>query len=441
MEAGPVSAKKPRLTLLDCLALGINGIVGSGIFLLPGQLAEAAGPSSVIAFVVCGAICVLIALCFAEASGQTERTGGAYAYARLAFGETTSFAVGWMSLIAGVEGFAAVARGLATQLARLWTPLASSERQALFAAGLILLLGLINALGLKAGARTSDLFSVVKIGPLLAFVVLGLWHLEPSRLTPFWPSSSQGFARAVFIAVFACSGFEYVAVPAGDAEQARRDIPRALIGSLLGATVIYALVQLAAVGSGPIAGSQQPLADSAERLWGPSAATAVGLAAVVSMAGFCASSAFIGPRLFVAFAEEGVLPASFAEHHPKLDTPVRAIVLSSGLAAVAAWGLDLDKLVNLSIGALFAQYLPTCLAVMVLRRTQPNAPRTFKLPFGDLIPVLAVLVSLAMLIVAQPSRDELIGNLIVLGVGFVLYGLRRWTSSRSPSSSAKSGPD
>ena len=130
---------RPRLSLLDCVAIGVNGIVGSGIFLLPGRMAAEAGPSSILAFLACGFICLLVALCFAEAAGTFDRSGGAFLYARTAFGETAGFAIGWMSLVEGVVGYAAGARGLATQMGTLVPALGSDLAQAACAGEVYLL--------------------------------------------------------------------------------------------------------------------------------------------------------------------------------------------------------------------------------------------------------------------------------------------------------------
>lgn len=423
---------RARLSLLDCIALGINGIVGSGIFLLPGRMAAVAGPSAALAFLVCGGICILIALCFAEAAGMFDRSGGAYLYARVAFGERVGFAIGWMALVEGVIGFAAGSRGLASQLGALWPALAGPAAQAACGAGLIVLLGVINALGLKAGARTSDALSILKLLPLVALCGAGLLAAQPQRLHPLLPTSAHGFGQAVFLAIFACSGFEYVAVPAGEARAARRDVPRAIVGALAGATVLYALVQLSAMGATDIAGSGQPLFDAAVHLLGPAGGKVVLVAALVSMAGFCASSALIGPRLFVAFAEEGLLPAAVGRMHPRLGTPLGAVTLAAGLSAVAAATLDFDHLVDIGNVVLFAQYLPTCLAVMVLRRTRPDLPRTYRVPFGDVVPVLAMATAVAMLVIARPARAELLASAVTVGVGFVLFGIRRRLVAAAP---------
>ena len=422
-----------RLSLLDCIAIGINGIVGSGIFLLPGKMAAAAGPSSILAFVACGLVFLLVALCFGEAASRFDRSGGAFLYARTALGDGVGFVIGWMSLCEGVIGYAAVSRGLASQVGALWPTLAGPWGQASFAGGFILFLGAVNIAGLKKGAHTSDVLSIVKLLPLGVLLAVGLWHFQPAKLTPFWPATGhQGFSAAVFLAVFACSGWEYTAVPAGEARDPRRDVPRAMMGALAGAVALYALVQLALVGSANISGSEQPLADAASQLIGPFGAKAIAIAGTVSMAGFCASSALVGPRLIVAFAEDGLLPTSIGRMSAKLGTPIRAIALGAGSSALVAFALPFEDLVDVGNVALFAQYLPTCVAVMVLRRTRPDLPMGFRVPMGDLVAVLAIVASIALLWVGSPGRDEWRRSAELLVAGLVYYAGRRWWLARKP---------
>src|SRR6185295_18949338 len=248
-RAAPQARKHPalkrELTLLDAVGIGVNGIVGSGIYLLVAPLARAGGGSSVAGVLGCGGVCVLIALCFAELSSMYDRSGGPYVYARDAFGENVGFAVGWLGMSTGVLGLAAVAVGFAGALSRFW-PAAATPR-APIAVALIAALGFINWLGVRQGGRTSTALSVLKIVPLLAVALAGL------RFAPHAPLSFElrGAASAAFLAIFMMSGFEYAAVPAGEVRDARRTVPLAIVGSISGAALLYALLQLAALATLP----------------------------------------------------------------------------------------------------------------------------------------------------------------------------------------------
>ncbi|HEX4386921.1 MAG TPA: APC family permease, partial [Myxococcales bacterium] len=156
---------KRELSLLDAIGIGINGIVGSGIYLLVAPLAKAGGGASVAGVLACGTLCVLIALCFAEVGSMYDESGGPYVYARDAFGKPLGFAVGWLGMSVGVLGLAAVSSGFAGALARFW-PGAATAR-APIACGIIILFGAINLKGVKAGGRASTSLSLLKIGPLI----------------------------------------------------------------------------------------------------------------------------------------------------------------------------------------------------------------------------------------------------------------------------------
>lgn len=419
-------ASAKRLSLFDCIAIGVNGIVGSGIFLLPGRLAAEAGPASVLAFLLCGILCGLIALCFAEAAGMFDRSGGPYVYARAAFGEPAGFAVGWMALATGTLGASAVARGFAQSLAPFAPAAAEPAVQGAIAAGLLLALGALNALGLKVGAGTSDFFSVVKILPLLLFVALVLPHVRAANFAAMPDDPVGGVASAAFIAVFALAGFEVVPVPAGETADARRTIPIATLGSLLGATLLYMVVQAVAVGAfADLPGSANPLADAARAVLGPAGGSLIAVGAVVSMAGYCAGSALVVPRYYAALGEDRLLPARLAARDPRRDTPVAAIATATLASAALAAFLDFGRLVDISNVAIFFQYVPTCLAVLVLRRTRPDLPRRWRLPGGAAIPALATITSVALFAIARPARRELAMAAVYLGAGAIVYALGR----------------
>jgi APA family basic amino acid/polyamine antiporter len=281
------SSPKRRLSLFDCVGIGINGIIGSGIYLLIAPLASKGGYASVIGILACGLLCILIGLCFAELSGMFDQSGGPYVYARAAFGRYPGFIVGWIAMSTGVLGWSAVSVGFGEALAKLvpWfgTPLLrvgdfTLAIKTLVSVGLILTLGTINFLGVKAGARTSDFLSMVKIVPLILLGLFGLTRLRPEVLTGMFSAQSvpgepvsylHAVSSSAFLAVFMISGFEYVPVPAGETVNAKRNVPLALVGSLVGATVLYGLVQLVALSTVPdLYARQQPLMDVAAALVG-----------------------------------------------------------------------------------------------------------------------------------------------------------------------------
>ena len=412
--------QRRELSLLDAVGIGVNGIVGSGIYLLVAPLARVGGGSSVAGVLGCGALCILIALCFAELSSMYDRSGGPYIYARDAFGVHVGYAVGWLGMATGVLGLAAVSVGFAGALGR-FVPAAGAARGPV-AVALIWALGAVNYAGVKAGGRTSTVLSIVKIVPLILVALLGLRFAGNAPLA-LHPGEA---VSAAFLSIFMLSGFEYAAVPAGEVKDARRSVPLAIIGSIAFASLLYALLQLAALGALPdLAAHEQPLPDVAIRVLGAWGGPLLGVAAVLSMLGFCAGVALVAPRYFMALADDGHLPARLRETRP-------AILVSTVFCSALAIVLGYASLVDVSNVVILSGYALTCLATLVLRYRKPDLPRRYRLPFGSAIPLLAFVSAVALLIAARPKAQEWRFSLVLLVIGFALRGatalLRRASS-------------
>ena len=410
-----------QLTLVDCFGLGINGIIGSGIFLLPAALQRRAGAQSPLAWLAVGTLCTLIALCFAEAASRTDRSGGPYRYAVEAFGPLVGFAVGWITMVSSLLGYAAVARGFAEHAAFLVGGGESAPALVASVVVLVTVLAAVNIIGIKPSARTGDVISVVKVVGLVAFVAVGLFHVRAANLhaAPA-PAAGEtpGLFAAAFAGLFACTGFEYVPVPAGETVDPRRAIGLSMTVSVVGATLLYALVQIVAMGTLPALGSStRPLVDAARAFAGRGGADAIALVASLSALGFCASSAMVVPRYVETFAQDAFLPRLLERRSPRFGTPAVAIVATSVLTAILGATLDFDKLADVSNVAVVAQYVSTCIAILVWRTRDPGGA-TFRLPLGPTIPLLAIGGSVLFLF--HVSRLELFfgAALLVAGLAF-----------------------
>jgi APA family basic amino acid/polyamine antiporter len=420
----------PRaLGLADSIGIGVNGIVGSGVYLLVAPLAAVGGGSSALGVVACGCLCFLIALCFAELSSMFDQSGGPYVYARKAFGSGVGFGVGWFGLATGVLGLAAVASGFAGALGR-FVPAATAARVPI-AVALICAFGAINYLGVKAGGRTSTALSVLKIAPLVLLAICGLRLVRLDSLH----AAVAPTVRSAFLAIFMMSGFEYAAVPAGEVREPRRTIPLAILGSLGGAVVLYALLQLVSLGALPdLAQREQPLPDVAALVFGGVGARLIGVAALLSMAGFCSSVALVAPRYFTALAQDGYLPSRLAGLS-RFATPGPAIVASTAFASALAIVLAYASLVDVANVVILSGYALTCIACLVLRYRLPDAPRRYRLPLGPLIPLLAAGSAIALLVSARPRFEELRFALVLLGLGFAAWAATaavRWATAPAP---------
>ncbi|MBI5629518.1 MAG: amino acid permease [Elusimicrobia bacterium] len=404
------------LTFLDMTCVGVNAIVGSSIFLFPGKLAAFLGPASVLSFAFTGLLLSSVALCFAEAASRYERPGGAYLYTRDAFGDWAGYGVGWMCWVTQILSWAAVANGIAVYLGYFGPLFTQKWLVKAVAASVILLMGTINYRGVKMGAWTSDFFTMAKLVPLLLFAAVGLARFDASALHPFAPTGLRSMGPACFLAYFAFQGFESIPVPAGEAQNPQRNVPLAVIFSMALATVLYMLVQLAAVGSYPgLAGSERPLAEAAARLLGPVGASVIVAGAVLSMIGYNAGCALGSPRYLVALAQDAHLPPSLGALHERFGTPSKAVAWTAGLSLLAAVLVDFGKLVDVTNIVVCAQYLATCAAVPLLRR---GGAGPFQIPGGALVPSLGVAATLWL--GAQGGLAEIAWTLGFLSFGLIL---------------------
>lgn len=445
MSTAEHHASKRQLTLIDCLGIGINGIVGSGIFFLPAALYRSAGGRGPLAWLIVGTLCCLVALCFAEAASRTDRSGGPYRYACDAFGPYVGFGIGWVTLLSTILGYAAVARGFGITAAGFIGLSGHTTSEVLLSCTMVLGLCGINIIGVRSSARTGDVISAVKILSLVLFVGIGMFFVKAANLTvaPQPAAGEQtGLIAAAFAGLFACTGFEYIPVPAGEARNPRRTIPLAMVISVLASTALYALVQIVAAGVHPNLGSSEtPLVDAVGQFAGQRGRTLMELAALISSFGFCASSALVGPRYLEAFAEDGFMPGLFMRRSIRWGTPAVAVtVLSLLVVGLLSSGLKFQRLADVSNVAVVVQYVATCIAVLILRRKAAARQHGFTIPFGPLVPCLALAGCLAFLRFVGVFELRLAAGMITVGLVIgSIYRSRPSGRERAKGSSGSQG--
>jgi amino acid transporter len=380
------------------------------------------GGLSPLAFLLCAVGLAPVALCYAEAAGRTDRSGGPYVYAREAFGPWSGFVIGWLCYANSVFALAAVALVAAANLGRFSTVFASPAAARTVGIGLICAFGALNYVGTKPSARVTDLFTVGKLVALFVLVAAALPAIVPARFAAPPPHGLAGIGAATFISVFAVQGFEVVPVPAGEAARPSRNVPIGILFALAVSSVIYVIVQAAVVGTHPrlSAPTDTPLADAALAV-APTLGLVVSLGGLISIVGYIAGNALGAPRYAFAAAEDGYLPRALAFVHPRFQTPSRAIVFTCLLSSALVWASDYRRLIGLSNLTVAAQYLATCAAVPVLRRRGPST--AFAAPGGLLVPLVGIAVSLW--IFTEGSSAELAYAAGALVVGVVLAALSR----------------
>ena len=411
--------EKRRLGLFDVLCIGVNATVGSGVFTLPDDMAREMGGFSPLAYLFCALLLLPVALCFAELSGRFEETGGAYVYARAAFGPRVGYLLGWFCWTATFVSWAANTTLLIALLGI--DPYPAGK---LLCAAAILGLGAINYFGIKPGAWTVNVVVIGKLAAIACFLAVAFFSFDPSRFGGALPHGAAGVGQGIYLALFPLQGFEVAPVAAGETKNPRRNVPLATMGTLLFSAILFIIVQAALVGAYPnlATESQQPLTDAARHL-GRTIGILVFVGSMISMGGFNAGSALGSPRYAQAIAAHGLLPAPLARVHPRWSTPHIAIVSTTLLATVLAIFFDYRQLVGMSNITVVIQYLFTCLAVPFIRRKQPGKSTGWIIPGGPVVPVLGALGSLVLL--RGASLDEVVFALAALVVGTIVLVLQR----------------
>jgi amino acid transporter len=353
------------LTGFDITCIGVNAIVGSGIYLFPGKLSATLGAGSIAAWLVTGALCLPLALTFAALGAMEERTGGPVRYAELAFGRGVSFVVGWSAWVTSVVSWAAVASGI-PRYAGVFVPSVEHGLGAsALTATIIVALTVLNVVGVKPGARLTAALTILKLVPLAVFVFAGLFAVETARLEHVPESAFDAFPAMALMIMFAYQGFEVVGVAAGEVKDPRRVVPKAVVQSIALATALYLLVQIVFVGVGG-SPTDAALPGAAGRFLGAGGVALLGAGGLVSMLGFAAGTALSTPRYLLALGEERLVPHVLVRQHSRFQTPAVAIVTTSFITLILTFVLDFKNLVDLAVLAVLGQYFATSAALVRL---------------------------------------------------------------------------
>jgi amino acid transporter len=421
----------PRLLrvvgLAGLTAIAVNGVVGSGIFVLPAAVYGLAGPASPTAYALAAVLMALVVACFAEAGSRSDETGGPYLYARDAFGELAGFLVGWMFFLTRLAATAAIANAFVNYLGYLDPALATGAGR--FAAITLAVGGLaaINLYGVRGASRTVNFLTIAKLVPLVVFIVVGLAivDLHGPRAPVLGLPQGGSLRQAALLLVFAYGGFENANVPTEEAVDPRRHLPIALLSTIAAVAVLYMLIQIVAQAALPeLATSATPLASAARAVMGPPGGALLTAAAVVSTLGSISAIILVGPRILFAFARHGQLPAVLARIHPRRSSPHLAVVVFAVLVWAVALVGGFAQLAALSAVARLIFSASTCLAVPILRWRRRDAAPAFALPGGPAIPLFAVVLSVWLL--TGVTRTQAIAGAVGLASGLVIHLAGRW---------------
>ena len=414
-------------------ANAVNLTIGAGIFALPAVVAVILGPAALLAYLVCGALVLLVLTCFAEVGSQVTRSGGAVVYVEEAFGPMAGF-VTWVvfSLAYCAGSDAAIAHVMMDALATPFPALSGGMARTL--AFIVLFSGLaaVNVRGVRQGARVAVTATVAKLLPLLLLVAVGVFAVQRHNLAwPGWPSIQQ-LGAGTLLLFFAFGGVESALTPSGEIRDPARTVPRAILGATGAIVLLYVALQFVAqgvLGSELAQGSPTPLADVAQRIAGGAGRSLVVACTAVAGFGVLAGDIIASPRAFLSVAEDGMLPRSVGQVHPRFHTPWIAIISYAAFALLLTLSGGFKALAVLSSMALLLTYLAVCLAALQFRYGRPWVPGSFRAPGGPTVALLASAVVLWVL--AHSTQRETLGMAVLIAVSISYYLIRRRTMVRS----------
>jgi basic amino acid/polyamine antiporter, APA family len=436
---------KRAVGALDLTALGVGAIIGTGIFVVIGEGAGDAGPAVTVSFVLAAVTCLFSALSYAELASSIPIAGSAYTYTYATLGEVVAWIIGWDLILEYGIAVAAVAVGWGGNLnefldtafgVRIPDALSTSPEQGgTFNLPAVLIVVAVTALlmkGARETARTNTIMVVVKLAVLVLFIVVAATVFDSGNLRPFAPNGLDGIVTAASVIFFAFIGFDAVSTGSEEAKKPSRDLPIAICGSLLIATVVYVLVSVTAVGVLPaseLQESEAPLAHALEAGAGISwAASVTAFGALVAITSVMLTTLYGQTRIMFAMARDRLIPEWLAEVNPRTGTPVRLTLgFGFGIALLAAF-VPLSTIVELvNIGTLFAFVLVNA-GVIILRRTRPEMARPFKVPFSPVFPLIGI--ALCVYLMAQLPLTTWIRFSGWLALGMLIYVLYGYRHSR-----------
>jgi APA family basic amino acid/polyamine antiporter len=467
----PDNKLRRDLSALDLTVFGVGVIVGTGIFVLTGNVAkESAGPAVALSFVAAGIACALAALCYAEFASTVPVAGSAYTFSYATIGELPAWIIGWDLMLELALGAATVAVGWSGYAKILLDdlgihlPSSIAGEDATFNVPAMLVVLAVTALlvfGVKVSSRVNAVVVAIKIAVILLVIVAGLFFIKGANYHPFIPKATSspelhggkapliqvlfGYTPSTFgwggiiagaaIVFFAFIGFDVVATAAEETKKPKRDLPIGIIASLLICTTLYVAVSLVVTGMQNYKhlSTDAPLAEAFKSVGHPAFATIISVGALAGLTTVVLILMLGQSRVFFAMSRDRLLPSWLAQVHPRFGTPYRVTIIIGGVVALIAGLVPLSALAELvNIGTLFA-FIVVSIGVVILRRTHPELPRSFRVPGSPVVPFLAVLAC-GYLMLNLPV-DTWLRFVIWMLIGFVVYFLYGRRNSRVGASS------
>ncbi|AMN46763.1 amino acid permease [Steroidobacter denitrificans] len=448
---------KRVLTARQLILLGVGAVIGAGIFVLTGQAAAVhAGPAITISFILAGVACALAGLCYAEFAALLPVSGSAYSYSYATLGEFIAWFIGWNLVLEYLFAVSTVAVGwsgyfnsllhsigevaggsLGLPEAFASAPFSVIDGQLIATGAIINLPAVIIILGICAlcvrgmsqSAFVNGIIVTIKVTVILLFVAFSLQYVDTSNWVPYIPAAEgpgrfgwDGIVRGASVVFFAYIGFDAVSTAAQEAKNPQRDMPIGILGSLVACTVLYIVVAAVLTGMLPyeLLGTAKPVSTALEAypnlLW---LKTVVEIGAIAGLSSVILVMMIGQTRIFYTMSRDGLIGRMFGQVHPRYQTPHKGTIFVGLVAGTLAGLLPIGVLGDLvSMGTLLA-FATVCIGVLVLRKTRPDLPRAFRVPFAGIICPLGAIICLWLF--SRAFKDNWHWMTTWILVGFVIY--------------------
>ena len=416
---------KRTIGVLGLACAVVNITVGTGIFVLPALVAENLGAAAIVCFFICGLLIFLIALCFAEVGSKVAVSGGTYAYIETAFGPFAGFLANnifWLGSC--VLSDAAIANALTKTLSFFLPFINAAVFRPVFFLLLFGSLAYINIRGAKYGVRFIMFTTIAKLIPLLLIIGFGTGHIALENLQWKVSLSLNNIGASSLILFYAFLGIETAVTNGGEFKNPAKTVPLGILSGLSFVVILYIAIQLITqgiLGDQLIANKEAPLMAVAKLILGPAGITLIVVGTAVSMLGSLSGAILAIPRVLFAGARDGILPKGLSKVHPQFFTPHIAIIVYATLGFLFAVFGVFKQLIILSSAATLLIYLGVVLATIKLRYKKFAAEKTFTIPGGITVPVLATAIIIWLL--SNLSQEEIIGIgifVLVLAIIFLI---------------------
>lgn len=476
IEESKTTELKKTLNIFDLLILGISAVVGTGIFTIIGSAIVGSSPSTgagtavIISMLIAATASLFSALAYSEIAAMIPVAGSAYTYTYATMGEFMAWIAGWILMLEYAIGNITVATAWTGYFAQflkgfkhilpdfiinfpLWLrndfrsiysmcdkygwnvhdkmpfinlpfgieiPIAINI-PAIF---IVLVLTVLLIKGIKESTRVASLMVFVNLSIIISFVLVGSKYIAPENWTPFAPNGLEGILAGTFIIFFAYIGFDAISTAAEETKNPQKDLPLAIIGTLVLCTILYVSVALVLTGIIPLGSidTQAPLAH-AMRIIGKN-----WYAGAISVGALCALTSVLlvyqlgTTRIFYAIARDNFLPKNIMKIHQKFKTPHIITWISGLIVIIGSLFMDLNISAELCNYGTFASFIIICIEVLILRKTEPNRKRPFKVPFCPLFPILGIVMcSCFMIYKSLSGGDSSLYFLLWIIIGLAIY--------------------